>query len=79
METVTITFTISKERLLDTMEMVGEGFGLQLKRNIDLNQLSKQFSEDVSNYISDDLSNFIDEGLNNDLYSDFFDEEEGED
>jgi len=79
METVTITFNISKERLLDTMKMVGGGFGLELKRNIDLNQLAKQFSEDVENYISDDLSNFVDEGLNNDLYSDFFDEKEDED
>jgi len=82
MKTITVTFTVSQEDLLEALQGVAEQMDLKLVDNIDFDSLSLEFSQDVENYIKEDLSQFIEDGWNNDLYSDYFeenDEEEDED
>ena len=82
MKTITVTFTVSQEDLLEALQGVAEQMDLKLVDNIDFDSLSLEFSQDVENFIKEDLSQFIEDGWNNDLYSDYFeesDEEEDED
>ncbi len=74
MEMITVTFEISKERLLEVLSNCGD-----LKQDISTEELQKAFSEDVECYVSNELSYFIEEGVNSDVYSDFFEEGEDED
>ena len=75
MKTVTVTFNIDKETLLKTFKSVGKDFDLKLKKDLNFDELVKEFGEDVSNYIEGQLEEFIEEGLNQDCYLDFFDED----
>ena len=75
MKTITVTFNIDKETLLKTFKSVGKDFDLKLKKDLNFDELVKEFGEDVSNYIEGQLEEFIEEGLNQDCYLDFFDED----
>ena len=82
MKTITVTFTVNQEDLLEALQGVAEQMDLKLVGNIDFDALGLEFSQDVENFIKGDLSQFIEDGWNNDLYSDYFeesDEEEDED
>ena len=69
MKTITVTFEISEERLLQALSNLGD-----LKQNVDITELRKAFSEDVENYVNNGLIDFLEEGVNCDVYSDFFKE-----
>ena len=78
MKIIKITFEMSEQRLLECLKIAGTGFGLTLKKDIDISLLGEAVSNDVENVIANDLMNFFIEGINNDLYLEFFNEEDGE-
>lgn len=78
MKTITVTFTVNQEDLLEALQGVADQMDLKLVDNIDFDSLSLEFSQDVENFIKEDLSQFIEDGWNNDLYSDYFEEGDGE-
>lgn len=45
--TVKVSFEISEERFLEALKLAGEDFNMELKDNINLDDLSKEFTEDV--------------------------------
>ena len=79
MKTITVTFTVNQEDLLEALKGVAEQMDLKLVDNIDFDSLSLEFNQDVENFIKQDLSQFIEDGWDNDLYSDYFEESDEED
>tara|TARA_R110000868_G_scaffold60952_1_gene185540 strand:+ start:93 stop:341 length:249 start_codon:yes stop_codon:yes gene_type:complete len=79
MKTITVTFTVNQEDLLEALKRVAEQMDLKLVDNIDFDSLSLEFNQDVENFIKQDLSQFIEDGWDNDLYSDYFEESDEED
>ena len=78
MEKIKITFEINKEDLLTALKEVGREFDLKLKKDIDSEELEETLSSDISNYFDWSLTEFLEEGLNNDLYREFYEEDECE-
>ena len=78
MEKIKITFEINKEDLLTALKEVGREFDLKLKKDIDSEELEETLSDDISNYFDWSLTEFLEEGLNNDLYREFYEEDECE-
>ena len=74
MKTITVTFEISEERLLECLRVAGSTFNLTMKQDIDIDLLEEMVSEDIANFTIQDLSNFLEEGMNNDMYLEFFEE-----
>ena len=79
MKTITVTFQISEERLVEALKDAGSEFGLTLSPNFNLDEFGEQLSSDIANHFDHELTEFIEEGLNCDLYSEYFEEEEDED
>jgi hypothetical protein len=75
---VRITFEIDSKDLLDALKEVGRGFDLKLKKDINLEELEETLSSDISNYFDWSMTEFLEEGLNNDLYREFYEEDEYE-
>jgi hypothetical protein len=75
---VRITFEIDSKDLLDALKEVGRGFDLKLKKDINLEELEETLSSDISNYFDWSMTEFLEEGLNNDLYKEFYEEDEYE-
>jgi len=79
MQKVRITFEIDSKDLLDALKEVGREFDLKLKKDIDSEELEETLSSDISNYFDFwSLTEFLEEGLNNDLYREFYEEDECE-
>jgi hypothetical protein len=79
MKTITVTFQISEERLLEALNDAGKGFGLVLSSDFNLDEFGEQLCSDIENYTDQGLTEFIEEGLNCDIYSEYFEDEEDED
>ena len=79
MKTITVSFQVSVEDLLEAFEGIAEQMDLKVADNIDLDKLSLEFSEDVENFINGDLTQFIEDGWNNDVYQDYFEESDEDD
>jgi hypothetical protein len=75
---VRITFEIDSKDLLDALKEVGRGFDLELRKDINLEELEETLSSDISNYFDWSMTEFLEEGLNNDLYREFYEEDEYE-
>jgi hypothetical protein len=75
---VRITFEIDSKDLLDALKEVGRGFDLKLKKDINLEELEETLSSDISNHFDWGMTEFLEEGLNNDLYREFYEEDEYE-
>ena len=75
---VRITFEIDSKDLLDALKEVGRGFDLKLRKDINLEELEETLSSDISNYFDWSMTEFLEEGLNNDLYREFYEEDEYE-
>jgi uncharacterized tellurite resistance protein B-like protein len=76
MKTITITFQISEETLLDALKEAGSSFNLTLKEDFDLDEFGKELNSDISNYFDFELAKFLEEGVNQDLYLDYFEDED---
>jgi len=79
MKTITVTFQISEERVLEALNDAGKSFGLVLSSDFDLDEFGEELSSDIENHFDHELTEFIEEGLNCDLYSEYFEDEEDED
>ena len=72
MKTFTITFKV--EEVVEALKQGGKEFGWVLKKDLDLEQLQEVFSEDLK--MSIQLEELFVEGINQDVYNDFFEEED---
>ena len=78
-KTITVTLTFNQDDLLDQLREAGSMFDLKLKQDLDTESFVKEFKEDLTNFVECQLEDFFENGLNQDLYQDFFDEDEDED
>ena len=72
MKTFTITFQV--EEVVEALKQGGKEYGWVLKKDLDLEQLQEVFSEDLKMTIQ--LEELFVEGINQDVYNDFFEEED---
>ncbi len=76
MKTITVTFQISEEFVLNALRSAGRDFNLELKQDLNIEDFVQEFSSDVNSFMQNQLEEFLEDGLNQDLYLDCFEERE---
>ena len=71
MKTITVSFQVSEEQLLKAFKKVAKRNKLKVSKDLDLDKLGPEFTQDIQEYILVDLPQFLEDGFYNDLYQDY--------